>query len=377
MLASSRLSNNQTNVVITTTRAHGFESAVAGFPLQPGGLDLPGWLERPLDAYVDFGHATVTDGAATLFQGRASGPPHIVGGRIMGTTLSGYWDALSDGYYYSSDSTPSTSEEVIKDILFRSVGFIALDSEHWASIGVVHACSDFDGQRPGAAIQTMLTEGGGTPCDLQFWDGPRGAVMASLHDRTAPAVARYAMDWIPDTRVVDVTYNPQQLYGHFQTRYTVPGGSSESVTGWSPALADLSFADVWRVDRSLELSGGQLTAAGATALRDTTAATQSIRQWGGTIRCSRIHPLQSIDGATVTRAHVRAGEWLVLRGLTNDSTTLNLMLQIQETQYDIQADTLQITVSQGMTLRGLDERIIETTDATRAGRNAVSGAKAS
>lgn len=379
-LASQRILGTDINCVITTTRSHGFESAQIGFSWRAGSLDQIGWLPKPLDAYVDFGHVTVSDGAAMLFQGRASKAPKIVGGRIMGFTAAGYWDALNDGYYYSDDDTVSTSDTVIRDILLQSIGYVSIDEQNWTMLDVVHAKSDFNGQRPGAAIQTMLNEGSGTPCDLQFWDGPNGTVVASLRDRTAPEIPRYRMPWVPDTNVVGVTYDPQQLFGHVQTIYT-PDGGTETATDWAPdggtLLVDHSFADIWRVDRALQISGGQLTAAGAVQLRDTTYAVQSQRQWGGTIRCSALHPLQSIDGATVTRSHVRAGEWLILDGLTDDADSQNVLLQIQQTQYDVMGDTLQLTVSQGMTLRSLDQRITETMDATRSGRNAVSGAKAS
>ena len=82
------------------------------------------------------------------------------------------------------------------------------------------------------------------------------------------------------------------------------------------------------------------------------------------------------NGKPVTRAHVRAGRWLRVRGLTQNDGRTPILLQIQQAVNDLTNDTLELTVARGMTQRSLQERTVETVGAVRTGRNPVSAAKA-
>ena len=123
--------------------------------------------------------------------------------------------------------------------------------------------------------------------------------------------------------------------------------------------------------RTLTLSLGQKTAAGAEQFRDTQQMILSQRQWGGTIRVSPGYPLR-IAGTEIPAEIdlIQAGQWIELSGLDE-------LLQIQRCEYDYANDTATLTVSQGITQRDLVGTLIETTDAVRSGRNPVSGAKQS
>ena len=219
-LANQRFATPDTSLVITTTRDHGLESCQIGYPTRQNGMWVPASLPRPLGAFWPFGHMTVSDGSGILFAGRASVQPKYQAGEITAVTAAGYWEALNDIYFTSSDSTVTTSGEIIKSVILQAIGYIGISQEYWDDPGVSHAPNEFDGQRGGSVVQTLLNEGNGTPMDLQLWPGPNGRIVAELRNRDAPLSPDYTVDWITDTQFVDLTYDPAQLYGHVRVRYT-------------------------------------------------------------------------------------------------------------------------------------------------------------
>lgn len=364
-----RFATPQTSLVITTSVERGFESCQIGFPTRENGIMRLAWLPEPVLEYRDYGHAVVADGTQPLFVGRTSQAPQFVGGQIRAITATGYWDALNDDYFASSDATVTTTGAVIRLMLTSLMPWATIDEEYWQDPGVPHAPSEFDNQRGGQAIDSLLKEGSsdGSLYDLQFWCDQNGASVVRLVSRTPPAVPDYEVPWYPDAQVVNLGYDPTQLYSHVRARYT-PAGGSETVTDWQPALTDTSFADVYGLTRKLELAAGQKTQAGAEQLRDTTQALQSTKQWGGTIRSSQPYPLYYAGSQIpVPRREVVAGQWLRVLGL-------DVLLQIQRTQFDVTPDTLQLTVSQGVTMRTLQQKIVQTVESVRAARNPISGA---
>lgn len=370
-LISQRFSTNQTGLVITTSVERGFESCTIGFPIRDGDVMRTAWLPMPVLEYQDYGHATVADGVSTLFVGRTAQQPQFIGGNIRAVIASGYWDALNDGYYESSDATLTTTGVVIQSIILQLTPYVTLDLNNWNDPNIQHAPNEFDGQRGGSAIDSMLKEGSGDGSlyDLQFWSDQNDRIIARLMSRVPPLVPDYEVPWYPDSNVVSIAYDPSQIYSHVRASYTTPGGVA-TVTAWQPDLSDTTFLDANGYQRRLEINAGQKTQVGAEQLRDTTQALQSVPQWGGTIRVSSQYPMFYRGGnVPVIRRSVVSGQWVGVR-------RLDVLLQIQKSGWNATTDSLTLDVTQGMTRRSLQQKIVETVAAVRTGRNPVTGAPA-
>ena len=378
-LVRSRFSTDQTSFRVTTTIEHGMESCEIGFPVIDQGRTIHPWLTEPIMEYRIMGHVTVETGLDTLFQGIASASPVYAGGVIRGVTARGYWDALSLTHFDAAqafpggaDATDSTTGAIIRAILLQVTSYVSIDDLHWTDPGVVHKPSEFDQQQAANIIDTLLREGGtdNLTYDLQFWPGAHGSINTWLVARTPPDMPDYECDWPSDPQFVNLSFDPQSWVSHVRAHYTDSG--TTSYTTWQPALTDHAFDDAYGFRRELTIEAGQKTATGAAQLRDTQQSLLSVRQWGGTVNVSPMFPLcyPGTDSPVRTQI-IRAGQTLRVRGL-NDPTPV--LLLIQQCVYDYATDSAQLTVTRGMTRKGMLRRIVETTDASRAARSAVSGA---
>jgi len=382
-LVESRFATPATSMRITTSCEHGMEACELGFDVVEDDVWRHAWLSEPILEYRDFGHATVSTGIGDrLFQGRAAAQPEYVGGVIRSVTCQGYWDAFNDDYFDAAAAFPSThgssttTGPILEAVILQLLSSAEIDLQYWTDPGVSHTPDEFDGQSGSQVVDSLLQEGGtdGNLYDLQFWPGPNDAIMVRLVARVAPDVAQYACDWVPDKNIVDLSYDPHQMYSHVAATYT-PDGGSETTTDWQPALTDNSFYDQWGFRRLVKLSTGQKTATGAEQYRDTQQKILSMRQWGGTINVSSAYPLFYEAGDTpVETRTIRGGQWVIVRGLHDPGSDDPIPLLIQTCIYDATSDTAQLTVTRGMTRRDLQRRTNETVDAVRTNRNPLTGA---
>src|SRR5574337_88007 len=362
----------QTTLALSTSVERGVEACQIGFPNRTSQeRGVPGWLPKPVMQYRPMGHITVSDGAGILFAGRANQQPQYIGGDIRAVTAQGYWDALNEREYANSDTTLTTSDAIMQEIITSFLPYATIDLSQWTHLGIQHAPSEFTNQRGGQIVDSLVKEGSalGVPYDLQFWPGQDGKLLVRLVARVAPDRPDYECDWIPDTQVVNVNPDYSQLFSHVRVAYT-PAGGSETLTSWQPSLDDTTFWETWGFIRTITLNAGQKSQVGAEQWRDTQQAMLSRLQWAGAINATRQYPLYAAGTRVpVSLRRVRSGQWLRLRPLDD-------LLQIQKTRWEAMSDSLEMSVSSGLPQRSLQQKIVETTDAVRSRRNPLSGAKA-
>lgn len=312
-------------------------------------------------------HVRVSQGAGTVWEGRVIRPVLSGAGEPVGFEAAGYWHAMTDGEYQSSDAAASTTGPVLVDVIANVAPALVIGEIEDPQIP--HARADFDGRPGGAIWQQVISEGmnDGTPYDLAVWEGRRVYGAA----RIVPDQPDYVVD-LGDGTEVEVDW--ESIFWRVRVRYSDVTTGTEALTAWSE---EPEIIRQFGVRRELTLDGGQLTSAGALALRDTYHRQHQRPRYR--VRVSRRdgRGLRRALGGEVPPWLIRAGRWVQIPQL-RDASGRPERYVIVRTEYQSGDDALTVDLNDrygdgDQLIRGLQA----VAAAVRTGSNPNSGARAS
>lgn len=343
----------------TTEIPGGFGGANVGGMIQQDNQLIPAYLPDPVTELPPFAHVEILAGMDVVWEGQATEPQLDSAGYPVGFQASGYWSALGDTEFESTDTTAVTSGEILRDArpTFLHLG----TGEQFEPPQVEHAPADFDGMTYGQIWDAIVKEGDGlgNALDLMIWDNR----VVWAHRRIPPQVAHYRVD-LGDSGLELNEVPWSEAVGRVRTRYEDSVGDTQE-TEWFEASA---FVGTFGRQREKTLEGGKLTAAQAAGVARVYLAQHSIRRYSGTLTLPDNHGLATLDGGMRPPWLIRAGEWVEVADIG--------MMVIHSTSYDSarRSATLQIGEQRRDWQRFL-RRMQETTEAVRANINSTTGGK--
>jgi hypothetical protein len=296
-----------------------------GIPPQHG-QPYTGPLVRPFGGLPKLAHCVVRYGGLDIFTGYLAGVSRGPGGQIMGITIFGYAAELKKRHVtFDDDTTEYSSGNLVRLILDRYASFISVaGSDNWHDPGVVHLATDVgDGRMTAAQAIDQLTREGGVDAyqyDFQVWHR-----MAHLVRRRAPRDSndqpRGDLVMPFDERITRWEEDEDGMVTHVSVRYQLVTDGTEATTDVRTNTGLLSSLG-GRIREAI-LEGGELSANGANAFRDTYAAKHSEPIISGAITAQQSlaeyapEPGAGIEqwgGGERPLFLVRPGEWVKVEG---------------------------------------------------------------
>lgn len=374
LIPSFAFDSLETAITFRTSIAGGFHSLEVGYPVMRGGQVVPAYLANPIDRYVDYAHVEVYAGATLVWEGRTDQPTYRRG-QIVGFKALGYWSALDDAIYDSSDTTDTPSGTLLHDVVSFTHPHLSFgNSEQYGEPGVNHTPAEISGANgtPAGQIAEQIRNEGGTDgyrWDVLYYEGPA----LWLKSRMPPAVPDYAVAW-DDT----VDLQPDSALNR---RGAVTVVYTDATAGTADATSEAestTFEGRYGFQRGIILEGGTLSDTAANQYRDVFLAEHEKRRWAGTITRENGAGLELFRGGLRSPWFVRAGEWALVKGCVDeDNQDAHVLHLITETEYSHDGETERLTVKIGdEPVSGADlfRNVRGDLTAFRAKRNPLTGA---
>lgn len=254
-------------------------------------------------------HVLVSVGGVDVWEGRVQeieqGPLGDQGFIADGYSIAG----TNTDYYESSNTTPTTTSDIIGDIISAAAPLINQGSVYeFEDPMVSHMRIDFDQLTLAESLDMILAEGGDGYVTWDWWLGP-GRRLA-LHPRRAPDVPDYWIPYQPDSMSIrrnyrDIITSAKVAYTYNGIEYTTDEDVREAT------VTKFGFT------RRVRIQADELSTTGAEQLRTTELARRSDATLSITVDRGPGDDawMTTPSGAPIPHWLVRAGQWVKVANL--------------------------------------------------------------